>query len=51
MQKRNLGSSSLKVAPLTLGGNVFGWTINEKKSFEILDAFIAAGFNLIDTEP
>ena len=49
MQKRKLGSSSLEVAPLTLGGNVFGWTIDEKKSFEILDAFIAAGFNLIDT--
>lgn len=49
MQKRKLGSSSLEVAPLTLGGNVFGWTIDEKKSFEILDAFVAAGFNLIDT--
>lgn len=49
MQKRKLGNSSLEVAPLTLGGNVFGWTIDEKKSFEILDAFIAAGFNLVDT--
>lgn len=49
MQKRKLGSTSLQIAPLTLGGNVFGWTIDEKKSFEILDAFIAAGFTLIDT--
>ncbi len=49
MQNKKLGSSSLEVAPLTLGGNVFGWTIDEKKSFEILDAFIAAGFNLVDT--
>lgn len=49
MQKRKLGDSSLEVAPLTLGGNVFGWTIGEKRSFEILDAFVAAGFNLIDT--
>ena len=49
MQKRKLGNSSLEVAPLTLGGNVFGWTIDEKKSVEILDAFIAAGFNLVDT--
>lgn len=49
MQKRKLGDSSLEVAPLTLGGNVFGWTIDEKRSFEILDAFVVAGFNLIDT--
>lgn len=49
MQKKKLGSSTLEVAPLTLGGNVFGWTIDEKKSFEILDAFTAAGFNLVDT--
>jgi len=49
MQKRQLGQSDLQVAPLTFGGNVFGWTIDEKKSFELLDAFVAAGFNLIDT--
>lgn len=49
MQKRTLGRSNLEVAPLALGGNVFGWTIDEKKSFEILDAFTDAGFNLIDT--
>lgn len=49
MQKRKLGNSSLEIAPLTLGGNVFGWTIDEKRSFEILDAFTGAGFNLVDT--
>ncbi len=49
MQKRDLGSTALQVYPITLGGNVFGWTIDEKRSFEILDAFIGAGFNFIDT--
>lgn len=49
MQKRSLGKTGLKVSPLTLGGNVFGWTLDEKKSFEILDAWMAAGFNFIDT--
>jgi aryl-alcohol dehydrogenase-like predicted oxidoreductase len=49
MIKRQLGNSNLHVAPLTLGGNVFGWTIDESKSFEILDGFIGAGFNFIDT--
>lgn len=49
MVKRQLGNSALTVAPLTLGGNVFGWTIDEARSFEILDGFTAAGFNLIDT--
>ncbi len=49
MQKRQLGNSDLQVAPITFGGNVFGWTIDEKKSFEIIDAFIGAGFNFIDT--
>ncbi len=49
MKNRQLGKSDLYVAPITLGGNVFGWTIDEAKSFEILDAFVAAGFNLIDT--
>lgn len=44
-----MGQSDLNVAPLTLGGNVFGWTIDEARSFEILDGFAAAGFNLIDT--
>src|ERR1700712_1223587 len=49
MEKRILGKSDLKVAPLGLGTNVFGWTIDEKKSFGILDAFVAGGFNLVDT--
>jgi len=49
MQKRQLGKSGIEVAPLTFGGNVFGWTIDEQTSFELLDEFTAAGFNLIDT--
>ena len=46
---RPLGRSGLQVAPLALGGNVFGWTADEKTSFAVLDAFVAGGFNLIDT--
>lgn len=49
MKTRKLGSSSLEVSPLCLGGNVFGWTADEKTSFAILDALVAAGFNFIDT--
>src|SRR5690349_2205860 len=49
MQKRKLGNSGLEVAPLAFGGNVFGWTADEPTSFNLLDAFIAAGFNLVDT--
>jgi aryl-alcohol dehydrogenase-like predicted oxidoreductase len=49
MEKRRLGQSDLHLAPLMLGGNVFGWTIDEKTSFGILDAFVDAGFNAIDT--
>src|SRR6266508_375433 len=49
MNKRKLGNSGIEVAPLALGGNVFGWTVNEPTAFKILDAFVAAGFNLIDT--
>src|SRR6185436_6348445 len=49
MEKRMLGNSGLEVAPLAFGGNVFGWTVDEKTSFELLDAFVANGFNLIDT--
>jgi aryl-alcohol dehydrogenase-like predicted oxidoreductase len=49
MKKRRLGKSDLLVAPLAFGGNVFGWTIDEQTSFELLDAFAGAGFNLIDT--
>jgi aryl-alcohol dehydrogenase-like predicted oxidoreductase len=47
--RRNLGNSDLQVAPLALGGNVFGWTADEPMSFRVLDAFLAAGFNLVDT--
>lgn len=47
--KRELGNSGIKVAPLALGGNVFGWTADEKTSFRLLDAFAAGGGNLIDT--
>jgi len=49
MQLRPLGNSSLSIAPLAFGGNVFGWSADEKRSFELLDAFVDAGFNLIDT--
>ena len=49
MQKRKLGTSGLETAPLVLGGNVFGWTADEPTSFAILDAFVDAGFNMIDT--
>ena len=49
MNKRRIGRSELQVAPLALGSNVFGWTIDEATSFQVLDAFVAAGFNLIDT--
>lgn len=49
MTTRTLGPSGIQVAPLALGGNVFGWTIDEATSFKVLDAFVAGGFNLIDT--
>jgi aryl-alcohol dehydrogenase-like predicted oxidoreductase len=49
MKKRKLGNSGLEVAPLALGGNVFGWTADETTSFRLLDAFTAGGGNLIDT--
>jgi aryl-alcohol dehydrogenase-like predicted oxidoreductase len=49
MTKRKLGRSGIEVAPLMLGGNVFGWTADEATSFRILDAFVAAGLDFIDT--
>lgn len=49
MNKRQLGKSSLRVAPLAFGGNVFGWTVDEKTAFRLLDSFTAPGLNLIDT--
>lgn len=49
MKKITIGKTDLKIAPFNLGGNVFGWTADEKKSFELLDTFIEEGFNFIDT--
>ncbi len=49
MEKRKLGRTGLSIAPLVFGGNVFGWTADEKTSFDLLDAFFDAGFNTIDT--
>ncbi|SFK38506.1 aldo/keto reductase [Rhodanobacter glycinis] len=49
MHTRPLGNSPLSVAPLAFGGNVFGWSADEKRSFELLDTFVDAGFNLVDT--
>ena len=49
MEKREIGNSGLKVYPFAFGGNVFGWTADEKESFKILDAFVDAGLDLIDT--
>ncbi len=49
MQLRPLGDTGLQIAPLVFGGNVFGWTVDERRSFELLDAFVDAGFNAIDT--
>ncbi|MET7324657.1 aldo/keto reductase [Streptomyces sp. NPDC005549] len=46
---RTLGSSGLKVFPLALGGNVFGWTADRDRSFAVLDAYTAAGGNFVDT--
>lgn len=49
MQKRRLGTTGVEVAPLVIGGNVFGWTADEPTSFALLDAFVGDGFNLVDT--
>lgn len=49
MQQRPLGNSPLSISPLVLGSNVFGWNVDEKRAFELLDAFVDAGGNLIDT--
>ncbi|CAN5630148.1 aldo/keto reductase [soil metagenome] len=49
MQTRTLGNSDIQIVPLMLGGNVFGWTVDAERSFEILDAFVDRGFNFIDT--
>ena len=49
IEKRAIGDSGIEVAPLALGGNVFGWTADEATSFDILDAFVDAGGSMIDT--
>ncbi len=49
MNKRKIGKSELAVAPLSFGCNVFGWTVDEKMAFKLLDEFVDAGLNLIDT--
>ena len=43
IDKRKIGDSGIEVAPLALGGNVFGWTADERTSFDVLDAFVDAG--------
>jgi len=49
MKTRKLGNSDLEVTPLAFGGNVFGWTTDEATAFQLLDAWVAAGLNFIDT--
>ena len=49
MAAKSLGNSGLQVSPLTFGGNVFGWTADEATSFRLLDAFVEAGMNFVDT--
>jgi aryl-alcohol dehydrogenase-like predicted oxidoreductase len=49
IHRRPLGKSGLSIAPLAFGGNVFGWTVDEPTAFRLLDRFVDAGFNLIDT--
>ena len=49
MAKRKLRNSGLEIAPMVFGGNVFGWTVREPEGFLLLDRFIEAGFNMIDT--
>jgi len=47
--RKRLGNSDLRISPLAFGGNVFGWTLDEPASFKMLDLFVDAGFNFIDT--
>lgn len=49
MEKRKIKNTDLAIAPINFGGNVFGWTLDEKQSFDILDRFTEAGFNFVDT--
>ena len=49
MDTRSLGRSGLQVSRVCLGGNVFGWTVDERASFRLLDAWVDAGMNFVDT--
>jgi aryl-alcohol dehydrogenase-like predicted oxidoreductase len=49
MDKRKLGNSDIEISPLVFGGNVLGWTVDERTGFQLLDSFVVAGFNAIDT--
>lgn len=49
MEMRKLGNTGIEIAPLVLGGNVFGWNVDRDTTFAILDRFLAAGFNAVDT--
>src|SRR5690606_22181344 len=49
MEKRPLGQSGIAIAPFVFGGNVFGWTADETRSFELLDRYAERGFNAVDT--
>ncbi|HYL61111.1 MAG TPA: aldo/keto reductase [Candidatus Methylomirabilis sp.] len=49
MKKRKLGKTGMEISPLVFGGNIFGWTVNQATSFKLLDAFVAAGLNAVDT--
>lgn len=49
MEKRKLGTSDIEIAPLVFGGNVFGWTLDEKSSFELLDGLLDFGLNMVDS--
>ena len=49
MKKVTIKNTDLEVAPINFGGNVFGWTLDEKQSFDVLDKFVAGGLNFIDT--
>lgn len=49
MKKRLIKNTDLEIAPINFGGNVFGWTLDEKESFNILNKFTEGGFNFIDT--
>ena len=49
MNKRPLGRTGIEIAPLVFGGNVFGWTVSQAAAFSLLDRFVDAGLNAIDT--